>query len=712
MSGSGRKNAVYRPLSRIRPLIHHRFAAVPLPRRGRVKSFPYGRCVAQRIESNIAAGWQLYHKKRCWLGAAETEEGRNERKRQEKRSIPTALAHKAPHPPPLRGGPPSPEGKVGGLKERGENAMLLNMERVCKTYGDRTLLDHVTFYMKQGDRVGVVGVNGCGKSTFLRLAAGREKPDSGAVSYDPNVRLGYLPQDPPFDPENTVMEQVEAGLDKTAREVARYEAVEILTRLGITDTQQKMGSLSGGQRKRVALAACLVHPADLLLLDEPTNHLDAEMIGWLENYLQRFTGGILLVTHDRYFLERVADRTLEVSFGRVYLYEGGYSAYLDGRARREEMDGASERKRQSILRRELQWVLQGPCARGTKSRERLERYEALKAAQPPQAEQSLEGIQALSSRLGKKTVELKGVGKAFDGRWVLKDFDFLLQRTDRVGIVGGNGAGKSTLLNLIAGEIPPDEGTVTVGDTVVLGYFSQHAKELDPNQTALDYVKERGDRIETPEGTLTASRLMDKFLFSGPMQHRLIGKLSGGEKRRLFLLGILASAPNVLLLDEPTNDLDIPTMTVLENYLETFPGAIIAVSHDRYFLDRLCTRVFAVEPGGAVRQYVGGYSDYLESLGDRPKQEKKAPKETEKPKARKLKFSFREQREYESIDGDIAALEAQLEENRKQQDLSGADFEKLQDLMAEQGALEQQLEEKTERWMYLTELAEKIARQA
>lgn len=376
------------------------------------------------------------------------------------------------------------------------------------------------------------------------------------------------------------------------------------------------------------------------------------------------------------------------------------------------MDGASERKRQSILRRELQWVLQGPCARGTKSRERLERYEALKAAQPPQAEQSLEGIQALSSRLGKKTVELKGVGKAFDGRWVLKDFDFLLQRTDRVGIVGGNGAGKSTLLNLIAGEIPPDEGTVTVGDTVVLGYFSQHAKELDPNQTALDYVKERGDRIETPEGTLTASRLMDKFLFSGPMQHRLIGKLSGGEKRRLFLLGILASAPNVLLLDEPTNDLDIPTMTVLENYLETFPGAVIAVSHDRYFLDRLCTRVFAVEPGGAVRQYVGGYSDYLESLGDRPKQEKKAPKETEKPKARKLKFSFREQREYESIDGDIAALEAQLEENRKQQDLSGADFEKLQDLMAEQAALEQQLEEKTERWMYLTELAEKIARQA
>ena len=590
--------------------------------------------------------------------------------------------------------------------------MLLNMEGVRRTYGDRTLLDDVTFYMKQGDRVGVVGVNGCGKSTFLRLAAGKEKPDSGSVSYDPNVRLGYLPQDPDYDPENTVMEQVEAGLDPTAREIARYEAVEILTRLGIADVGQKMGALSGGQRKRVALAACLVHPCDLLLLDEPTNHLDAEMIGWLETYLQRFTGGILLVTHDRYFLERIADRTLEVSFGKLYVYEGGYSAYLDGRARREEMDAASERKRQSILRRELQWVLQGPCARGTKSRERLERYEALKAAQPPETEQSLEGIQALSSRLGRKTVELKDAGKRFGDRWVLRHFDFLLQRTDRVGIVGGNGAGKSTLLNLIAGSLQPDEGTVTVGDTVKLGYFSQHARELNPNQTALDYVKEQGDRIETPEGTLTASRLMEKFLFSGPMQHRLIGRLSGGEKRRLFLLGILASAPNVLLLDEPTNDLDIPTMTVLEDYLETFPGAIIAVSHDRYFLDRLCARVFAVEPGGTVKQYVGGYSDYLEAAREKPRAEKKQPKDTaEKPRERKLKFSFKELREYETIDADIAALEAKIEENKKDQDRFGADFEKLQALMAEASQLEAALEEKTERWMYLTELAEKIAGQ-
>ena len=592
--------------------------------------------------------------------------------------------------------------------------MLLNVEGVSKTYGDRELLSNVTFYMKDGDRVGVVGVNGCGKSTLLRVASGREKSDSGTVSNDPNTRVGYLPQEPEYDPELTVLEQIYAGLDPTAREIAEFEAIEILTRLGIEDRQQKMGTLSGGQRKRVALAACLVHPADLLLLDEPTNHLDAEMIGWLEEYLQRFTGGILLVTHDRYFLERVATRTAEVAFGSLYLYDGGYSSYLDGKARREEMQAASERKRQSILRRELIWVLQGPCARGTKSRERMERYEALKAKQPPEYQENLGTIRAISSRLGRKTVELTNVCKSFNGRCVIRDFSFLLQRDDRVGIVGSNGSGKSTIMNLIAGYIQPDSGTVTVGETVKLGYFSQHAAEMNPLMTALDYVREQGDRIETPDGILTASKLMEKFLFSGALQHRQIGKLSGGEKRRLFLLGILASAPNILLLDEPTNDLDIPTMTVLEEYLTTFPGAIIAVSHDRYFLDRICRRVFAVEPDGQVKQYIGGYTDWLESrraLTPEKKPEKQPKSETSKSRPQKLKFSFKEQREFDTIDDEIAALEEKLKAVKAAQNEHSSDYVKLQELMAEQTALESRLEEKTERWIYLNDLAERIAAQ-
>lgn len=590
--------------------------------------------------------------------------------------------------------------------------MLLNIENISKTYGDRELISNVTFHMKLGDRVGVVGVNGCGKSTFLRLASGTEAPDSGSVSYDPNVRVGYLPQDPAYNPNASVIDQVEAGLDPTAREIARYEAVEILTRLGITDINQKMGTLSGGQRKRVALAGCLVHPVDLLILDEPTNHLDARMIGWLENYLQRFTGGLLLITHDRYFLEHTVDTTAEIAFGKLYLYEGGYSAYLDGKARREEMQAASERKRQSILRRELIWVLQGPCARGTKSRERLERYAALKAHLPPETVQSLSSLSAVSSRLGKKTVELDRVSKAFDGKTVIKEFSFLLQRDDRVGIVGSNGTGKSTIMNLIAGYIQPASGTVTLGDTVKLGYFSQHAAEMDDRETALEYVKSFGEKIETPEGTLTASKLMEQFLFDGAMQHRLIGKLSGGEKRRLFLLGILASAPNVLLLDEPTNDLDIPTMTVLENYLETFPGAIISVSHDRYYLDRICKRIFAVEPDGSVRQYVGGYTDWLSHAEEATKPKEEKPRQdAPKSKSAKLKFTFKEQREFDTIDDDIAALEAELESVKQAQEENAADYLKLQELMAKQEELEARLEEKTERWMYLTDLAEKIAAQ-
>jgi len=592
--------------------------------------------------------------------------------------------------------------------------MLLNFEHVSKSYGDRKLLDDVTFYMREGDRLGVVGVNGCGKSTLLKLAAGREECDEGYIGYDPNTRIGYLSQTMEHDPEKTVLEQVYAGLDSTARALAEYEAIEILNRLGITDPGAKMSELSGGQRKRVDLAACLVHPADLLILDEPTNHLDAEMIAWLESYLSGFSGAILLVTHDRYFLERTVTKTAEVSFGRLFIYDGGYSDYLEGKALREEIEAASERKRRSILRRELIWVLQGPCARGTKSRERLERYEALKALQPPELQEQLQEIRAISSRLGRKTIELENVSKRYGEKVLLKDFGYILLRDDRIGIVGGNGSGKTTLLNMIAGRIEPDTGTVVRGDTVKLGYFSQHAAELDGRMTAIEYVKEQGDRIETADGVLTASKLMEKFLFSGPLQHRRIDKLSGGEKRRLFLLGILASAPNVLLLDEPTNDLDIPTLTVLEDYLETFPGAIITVSHDRYFLDRVCRRIFAFEENGLLKPYNGGYTDWLEAAPQPVKEKKpeiKEKKEVRNAAPKKLKFSFKEQREFETIDADIAALEAAIEDNGALQQKYGTDYVKLQELMSEQSRLEEQLEEKMERWIYLNDLAEKIARQ-
>lgn len=593
--------------------------------------------------------------------------------------------------------------------------MLLNIEHISKTYGDRQLLDDVTLYLTPGDRVGVIGVNGAGKSTLLRLAAGKEEPDSGSVTTDPNVRVEYLPQNFQDDPENTVLEQVYAGLDAGARALAEYEAIEILARLGITDVQERVGNLSGGQRKRVAMAACLVHPADVLILDEPTNHLDAEMIHWLEEYLSSFSGALLLVTHDRYFLERVTTRTAEVSFGKVYFYEGGYSAYLDGKARREEMQAATERKRQSTLRRELAWVLQGPCARGTKSRERLARYEALKAQQPPEVQQQLTEIRAVSSRLGKKTIELRGVSKSLGGRQVIQPFDFLLQRDDRVGIIGRNGSGKTTLLHLLAGRIPPDTGTVSWGETVKIGYFSQHAVELDGRMKAIDYIREQGESIPTADGVLTASKLMEKFLFSGQLQHRTIDKLSGGEKRRLFLLGILAAAPNVLLLDEPTNDLDIPTLTVLEDYLESFPGAVVAVSHDRYFLDRLCRRVFAVEPGGAVVCCPGGYTDYWEQDQQRRSREKKPEKpekkerETAAPRPQKPRFSFKEQREFATIDADIAALEAEVQRLQEEQNRNASDYVALQQLMEQQQQVEQQLEEKMERWVYLNDLAERIA---
>ena len=594
--------------------------------------------------------------------------------------------------------------------------MLINFEHISKSYGERQLLSDVTFYLKPGDKLGVVGVNGSGKSTLLKIAAGKEFPDSGKISSDPNVRISYLPQIPEDNINLTVLEQVISGQPENARELAAYEAEEFLNKLGITDTNQKIGTLSGGQRKRAALAQCLVTPADVLILDEPTNHLDMEMNSWLEDRLSRFPGAVLFVSHDRYFLEHVATQTAEVSFGHVYLTDGGYSSWLDAKSRREEMAAASERKRQSILRRELLWVLQGPCARGTKSRERLERYAALKSQLPPEMQAKLGEIKTVSSRLGKKTIELNHVSKWYEGREIIPFFDFMLLRDDRVGIIGGNGSGKSTLLNIISGRITPDTGTISCGETVKIGYFTQHSDELNGNQTAIEYVKEFGERIETSDGYLSAEKLMELFLFPGELQHRLVSKLSGGEKRRLYLLGILASAPNVLLLDEPTNDLDIPTLQVLEDYLETFPGAIVAVSHDRYFLDRICRRVFILSPGHEIRQFNGGYTDYteLESLSEAAeKSSKPKPEKAQRSSShsQKLKFTFKEQREFETIEDDIAVLETKLSEISSEQEKYSTDYIRLQELTEQQLHTEAELEEKMDRWVYLNDLAEKIKAQ-
>ena len=593
--------------------------------------------------------------------------------------------------------------------------MLLSAEQLHKSYGTRVLLDDASLYLERGDKVGVVGLNGAGKSTLLRLLSGAEEPDGGTVRLDPNVRLEYLPQNPVFPGEHTVLEQVVLGLSGDDRALAEYEGKMILSRLGVSRFDQPVGQLSGGERRRVALAAVLSRPCDVLVLDEPTNHLDSDMVLWLEDYLKKWKGALAMVTHDRYFLERIVTRIAEVEDGRLFFYEGNYDKYLSRKAERLEQEKAGERKRQALLRREYQWVMQGPTARGTKSRERLERYEALKAQTGPAEKSTLE-LSARSSRLGKKTIELRHVTKAFDGRTVLRDFDCMLLRDDRIGIVGANGSGKSTLLNLIAGDLIPDGGEIEVGETVRVGYFRQEVPDMDGDTRVIDYVKEIGNRIETPEGMLTASQLLEQFLFPAEEQWSPICKLSGGEKRRLYLLSVLAAAPNVLLLDEPTNDLDLQTLAALEDYLDSFPGAVVTVSHDRYFLDRVARRVFAVEGDGTVKGYPGGYTEYLEAR--RAEEAERAPrpaapeKKADRPAGpKKLKFSYNEQREFETIDADIATLEAQLAQVQADQAAQATDYVALQALQEKQAELEAALEQKMDRWVYLNDLAERIANQ-
>ena len=588
--------------------------------------------------------------------------------------------------------------------------MLLSAENISKNYGMKQLLQGVSLYLNEGDKIGIIGINGTGKSTLLKILAGISHAHSGNIAVNPNIQISYLPQNPQMNDDFTVLEQVFSDLSPEYRQINEYEAKTMLGKLGINDFTAKIGTLSGGQCKRVALAAALVHPSDVLILDEPTNHLDSEMVTWLENRLRIFSGGIIMVTHDRYFLERVVTRIVDLSRGKLYTYEANYSKYLELRAQREEMAEATERKRQSILRREYQWIMRGARARSTKSKDRIDRYNTLKNTDAPEYDDNVQ-ISAVSSRLGKKTIELKGISKKYGERTVVSNFSYIILRNDRIGIVGHNGAGKSTLLNMVAGRLQPDEGTVEIGDTVNIGYFTQNSKELNGSIKVYDFIHDISDSINTSEGTLSASQMLEKFLFSADLQQSLIERLSGGERRRLYLLSILMEAPNILLLDEPTNDLDIETLRILEDYIETFPGAVISVSHDRYFLDKTAESIFEVEDSGVISCYTGNYRDYIEKVIENKKTEthRKNISGNNIKKEHSLKFSFNEQREYKTIDNDIEKLEHQIAECEKEFSKAASDYVQLQEITEKKQKLEKQLDEKTERWIYLNELAEKIA---
>jgi len=587
--------------------------------------------------------------------------------------------------------------------------MLLSAEHLSINFGMKQLLTDVNFYLNEGDKVGIIGINGTGKSTLLKVLAGVIESDEGRITRNPNVQVSYLSQNPTMADGATILEQVFLHFPADFRELKEYEAKSMLTRLGFTDFDQKVGTLSGGQRKRVALAAALIHPADILVLDEPTNHLDSQMVAWLEDRLRAFRGGLVMVTHDRYFLERVCNHITELYRAKLYHFEANYSKYLELKELRAEMAEASERKRQSILRVEREWIMRGCKARTTKSKDRIERYENLLNQAAPEEDEVLQ-MSAASSRLGRKIIELHGISKAFDGKTILDNFSCNLLRSDRIGIVGRNGAGKSTLLHIIAGSLQPDSGHVETGTTVKIGHFSQEGRELDLSQRVYDFIHEIARELHTAEGTFTAKQMMERFLFPSDLQSVPIGKLSGGERRRLYLLSVLMEAPNVLLLDEPTNDLDVMTLSILEDYLQTFSGPIITVSHDRFFLDKLAESIFEVKGDGRVEQFTGNWTDLdkKRAKDEAPVKAEKTKPSQERQKEKKLKFSFKEQREFETIDDDIAALEAAIEENQKAQMAAGSDFTKLQQLTDELAQLEEKLEYKAERWMYLTELKEKI----
>lgn len=513
---------------------------------------------------------------------------------------------------------------------------LLTIEGISKSYTEKILLNQVSLGINEGDKIGILGINGTGKSTLLKVIAGVEEADKGTVTKGKKVRIAYLPQTPVLEENRTILENVVKG--KKAEEEYRNlegEAKAMLERLGILDSSAYPIFLSGGQKKRIALVQALLTPADILVLDEPTNHLDYEMTEWLEGYLNRYRGVLVMVTHDRYFLDKVTNRIIEIDRGKLYSYMGNYAKFVEGKAQREEMILASERKKKSLYRMELEWMMRGARARSTKQKAHIQRFEQLRDREKISADKSVE-IQSVSSRLGRKTIEINGISKGFDGNILISEFSYILLPGDRIGIVGSNGCGKSTLLKLIQGILEPDSGTVEVGQTVKIGYFSQENEALDETKRVIDYIRDVAEVIQTEDGTVTASQMLERFLFTGAMQYTLIGKLSGGEKRRLYLLRVLMEAPNILILDEPTNDLDITTLTILEDYLKEFEGIVLAVSHDRYFLDKMAERIFAFEGNGIIRQYEGNFSDYKAALTTQTQvqqnqQKQDEEKETEKP---------------------------------------------------------------------------------
>ena len=593
---------------------------------------------------------------------------------------------------------------------------ILNIEHISKIFGEKVIFDDVSCGIQEGEKIGVIGINGTGKTTLLKLIAGTEEADAGQIIKQNGIRIAYLPQSPAFPEDATVLSYANEGIRENDW-TAKSEVKSALTKLGITDFDQKIEHLSGGQKKKVALAKTLTSSFEVLLLDEPTNHLDSDMIASLEDYLRKYKGVVVMVTHDRYFLDKVTNKILEISRGKLYAYEANYSQFLELKAQREEMELASERKRQSVLRMELEWAKRGCRARTTKQKARLERLEVLKGKNAPVQEQVAQ-IDSVETRMGKKTIELRHVSKSYGDKKLIDNFSYIALKNQNVGIVGPNGCGKSTLLKIIAGVIEADEGEVEVGETIKIGYFAQEVPNMDTKQKVIDYVKDIAEYIPTREGKITASQMLERFLFTPDMQYAPIEKLSGGEKKRLYLLGILQSAPNVLIFDEANNDIDIPTMTILEDYLNSFQGIVITVSHDRYFLDNVVDRIFEFDGNGHLQQYEGGYTDYVEAKKKREtaetedKEKKVSVKNDWKQnREKKLKFSYKEQKEYETIDDDIAKLEEELENIDDEMMKNATNSAKLSELTKQKEEKEMLLEEKMERWVYLNDLAEKIKEQ-